>query len=135
LWNRKDIEKKPYGNIFLNMFMVSLIIYYYAYELIEIANRFRLSYLISVIVLFPYLIEGYLKYINKVFISIIIVLYCFTFNRGIYYDKSASQYISFNPYQNYLIYKTFDLKSTGSERLKKGNEMFERQRKEMTTKE
>jgi len=131
MWKKDEIVKKTYGNIFINMFWFSLIIYYYGYEFVEMSYRFRFSYLISMVVLFVYMIDINIKYLKKPVIISGIVLYCLFFARGVFcdIDKSQVQYISFNPYQNYVIYKIFDLKSTGAERLEEGNARFEEVRK------
>ena len=126
LWKRDDIEKNPYGSIFFNMFWFSLIIYYYGYDLMEISYRLRLSYLISMVILFTYMVDINIKYLRKPVVVSIIVFYCLFFARGVFcdIDKSQVQYIAFNPYQNYVTHKVFNLESTGKERLNEGNRRF-----------
>lgn len=129
LWRRKYIEEYKYANIFINMFFVANVIYYYGYELIEISNRFRFLLLISVIVVFPYLIEGFIIYTNKLIVFVAIAIYAFLFNRGIYLEYPEAS--AYNPYQNYIVYKLLDKKSTGEERLSKSLEFFYTEREKI----
>ena len=129
LWRRPQIEKTEHGNTFINMYVVSLMIYYYGYEFFEINSRFRLSYLISVIVLFPLLLESFKFMILRIFSFVSLVVYCFIFSQAIFLERPPA--IPYNPYQNYLIYKWFNKKSTGLERAKEGDKQFSKQREEM----
>jgi hypothetical protein len=127
LWKRKRFEEKAYGNLFLNVFMVNIIVYYYMYEFIEISVRFRLYYMLSLVVLFPHLLETCPKLINRMVLSIVLVLYCLTTNRKIYMNDPST--IVLNPYQNYVIHKCLDKKSMGKIRLIKNEEFVKKERK------
>jgi hypothetical protein len=124
---RKKIEEQKMGNIFINLFFISLFVYYYMYEIIEVSNRFRYMFMISIIVLFPYFIQSYEKYLNKLLVLFCVALYSFAFSSGIFLERP--QTIAYYPYQNYLIYKWFDKKSTGKERLQKSHEHFSKERR------
>ncbi|MGL5913869.1 MAG: EpsG family protein [Bacteroidales bacterium] len=129
LWKRKEIEKLKYGTIFLNLFYISLVAYYYGYELIEISNRFRLFFLISLIVLFPTWLNSFQLYTNKLIVGTIIIFYSFLYSRPIFLETPSTA--AYNPYQNYLIYEWGKKISTGAERLKQSNECTINERKEL----
>ncbi|MGL4907863.1 MAG: EpsG family protein [Bacteroidales bacterium] len=129
LWQRKEIEKLKYGTIFLNLFYISLVAYYYGYELVEISNRFRFFFLISLIVLFPIWLSSFRLHTNKLIVGTIIIFYSFLYNRAILLELPAAA--AYNPYQNYLIYEWGKKISTGAERLKQSIEYTKNERQEM----
>jgi len=126
LFYRRKIEMFKMGNIFINLFIINLLVYYYLYELIEVSNRFRWMFFISLIVLFPYFIEIFEKAINKIVVFLGIALYSFAFNIPVFLEQESAS--GYNPYQNYLIYKYLDKKSTGKERLEISKKKFIEQR-------
>lgn len=126
LLNRKLIDNKKYGNLFLNLFMVNLIVYYYAYELLEISIRFRLYFLFSLVVLFPILLEICVSYYNRLIWAAVLFLYCFTYNIKLYTNHPTT--VVYNPYQNYIVYQVLDKKSIGKERLEANKEIVKKQR-------
>jgi hypothetical protein len=107
---RKGIEKYSYGKYFINMYVFSLIFYYYFYEFSQISGRFRFYFSQSLIVLFPLIIKQFVLQRDKFFIFVITILYVLMIERGIYFERNNS--LIFNPYQNYIVYKAFNYKST-----------------------
>ena len=126
LLNRKLIDGKKYGNMFLNLFMVNLVVYYYAYEILELSIRFRLYFMYSLAVLFPILLEICVSYYNRLIWATVLVLYCFTYNLKLYTNHPTT--VVYNPYQNYIVYQVLDKKSIGIERLKMNEEILKKQR-------
>lgn len=129
LFFRKKISKFEFGNIQFNYFIASLFVYFYLYEFVEISNRFRLFFLISLVVLFPYIIESFGKISNRIACFLAISIYSFMFNYKIFLNFPSS--CAYNPYQNYIVYKTLNKRSTGKERLEKSHGFFNEDRKNM----
>lgn len=116
LAKRKKLKENMFFNVFLNMYVINLVLYYSTWELSILSSRFRLYFIIGNAILLTYFIDLYRDKLMKYLIFIFIIFYCFFYSR-IYLFK-YSEGISYNPYQNYLVYKVFDLNSTGHERLK-----------------
>lgn len=117
LLKRNKLKINNMYNLFLNLFIINLIIYYSTWELSMLSSRIRLYFLMSNIVLLTYFIDVFEERLKKYFIFMFISLYCLFYGR-IYFFESPEG-ISYNPYQNYAVYKIFGLKSTGPERLTK----------------
>lgn len=132
LRKRKVIESYKYGNLFINVFMVNIIVYYYLYEFMEISIRFRLYYIFSLMVLFPYLLESYQNLVNKIMIGIFIFIYCMMTNIKIYLNAPTT--VVYNPYQNYFVYKILDKKSIGEKRIQENKEIVLKERKQIKDK-
>ena len=124
---RGTIDKRPHGTVHLNMFTLSLVLYYYCYELVEVSNRFRLFFLISVIVVIPLLLESLPNFMSRLLGFGIALLYCFSFAQSYFLEKP--QAIAYNPYQNYIEYKIHPRPSTGKQRLEKSHELFRQSRR------
>ena len=124
---RKTIDARPHGTVHLNMFTLSLVLYYYCYELVEVSNRFRLFFLISVIVVIPLLLESLPNFMSRLLGFGIALLYCFSFAQSYFLEKP--QAIAYNPYQNYIEYKIHPRPSTGKQRLEKSHELFRQSRR------
>ncbi|MBG0859039.1 MAG: EpsG family protein [Bacteroidales bacterium] len=114
---RKKLEQNKMFNIFLNMYVISLFFYYFTWELNEFSSRFRLYFTVGNIVLFTYFLDVYKNKLNRFLVFFMIVSFSVFFGRIYFFEMQ--QGIAYNPYQNYLIYKVFGLKSTGQERLEK----------------
>jgi len=127
LFFRKELEQKRYGTLHLNMFTLSLVLYYYCYELIEVSNRFRLFFLISIIALLPLLLESMHERNKKVPALAVIILYTFSFSQGIFLESPKAA--AYNPYQNYIVYKLQEKPSTGMSRLIQSNNAFGKERR------
>lgn len=126
---KEKIEKLEYGIIFTNMFVLSLIIYYFGYEIIEVSNRFRLFFLIAIIVVIPLIFESFSLFTNRFIFIFPLALYCFMFSFGVFLENDRSS--AYNPYQNYLIYKWTGKESSGKQRLKESEKHFNQERKNM----
>lgn len=124
---KQKIDALPFGTIMLNMFTLSLILYYYCFELVEVSNRVRLFFLISIIVLLPMVLELWSLFLERLIGLVVITLYCFSFSRGIFLEYP--QAMAYNPYQNYIEYKINPRPSTGKQRLEKSHHFFRNDRK------
>lgn len=124
---KKEIEQLPYGKIQLNMFCLSLLMYYYGYELIEVSNRVRLFFLIGIIALLPMLLQVLQTNMSKLIATVPILLYCFSFSMHIFTEQPRA--IAYNPYQNCIVMGITGQKSTGAKRLQQSKQHFDKERK------
>lgn len=124
---KKRIDALPYGTIMLNMFALSLVLYYYCFELIEVSNRVRLFFFIGVIALLPMVLEVMPLFLERLAGLVVIALYCFSFSRFIFLEMP--QAAAYNPYQNYIEYKIHPRPSTGKQRLEQSKQFFKNERK------
>ncbi|UKT63276.1 EpsG family protein [Pedobacter mucosus] len=122
LSKRKALADYKYFNIFFNLFMVNLIVFFVFYEFIEISNRYRFYFLISNITLLPYLIVVYQEKLSKMLVFASICAFTFLYGRSYFLESPGA--IAFNPYQNYVIHVLFDTKSDGAERLKQSDKQY-----------
>ena len=125
---KKKIDALPYGTIMLNLFALSLVLYYYCFELVEVSNRVRFFFLIGIIALLPIVLETLPLFLERLAGLVIIALYCFSFSRFIFLEKPEA--IAYNPYQNYIEYKIHPHPSTGKQRLEKSHQFFRHDRKQ-----
>ena len=124
---KKKIDTLPFGTIMLNMFALSLVLYYYCFELVEVSNRVRLFFYIGIIALLPMLLEVLPLFLERLAGLVVIALYCFSFSRGIFLE--APQAAAYNPYQNYIEYKIHPRPSSGKQRLEQSKKAFRDERK------
>lgn len=124
---KKKIDALPYGTVMLNMFALSLVLYYYCFELVEVSNRVRLFFYIGIIALLPMVLEVLPLFLERLAGLIVVTLYCFSFSRGIFLE--APQAAAYNPYQNYIEYKIHPRPSTGKQRLEQSKKAFRDERK------
>jgi len=124
---RKELDKLRYFNIFFNLFMANVIVFFVFYEFIEISNRYRSYFLISNLVLLPYLIYLYKESAMRIAAFACVCAFSFLYGRSVFLEDPAS--IAFNPYQNYLIHEVFDTRSDGAERLKQSDRQYIESRK------
>ena len=123
---RSKLEELPYGTIMLNMFAISLVLYYYCFELVEVSNRVRMFFLIGIIALLPMMLEVLPLFLERLVGLVVVALYCFSFSRGIFLE--APQAMAYNPYQNYIEYKIHPRPSTGKQRLEQSKKAFRQER-------
>ncbi|WDF59113.1 EpsG family protein [Flavobacterium sp. KACC 22758] len=124
MYYRKDLEKSnKYFNIFLNIYICQIFTFFCMFEFIEMSERLRLYFMISNIIILPCLI--YLFYLKAERILIFAYVFLFSFFSCKPYILNAETTISYHPYQNYIIYKGFNLNSTGEERLNKQAQLNE----------
>ena len=128
MYKRNELLKLPYFNCFFNLFMLNILVYFVFYEFIEIGDRYRYYFLISNIILLPYLLIIYQKTTSKIVIWFAICCFSFLYGRSIFLEDPISA--AFNPYQNYLVHLLFDTKSTGQERLEKSDQQFTKEREQ-----
>lgn len=127
LFFKNKIDELPYGTVMLNLFALSLVLYYYCYELVEVSNRVRLFFFIGIIALLPMLLEVLPLFLERLAGLIVVALYCFSFSRGIFLE--APQAAAYNPYQNYIEYKLHPRPSTGKQRLEQSKHFFRDERR------
>ena len=124
---KDKIDALPNGTIILNMFALSLVLYYYCYELVEVSNRTRMFFFIGIIALLPMLLEVLPLFLERLAGLVVVALYCFSFSRGIFLE--APQAAAYNPYQNYIEYKIHPRPSSGQQRLEQSKRFFKDERK------
>lgn len=127
LYFHRQISELPYGTIMLNMFTLSLVLYYYCFELVEVSNRVRMFFLIGIIVLLPMVLEVLPLFLERLAGLVVVALYCFSFSRGILLE--SPQAVAYNPYQNYIEYKIHPRPSSGKQRLEQSKKAFRQERK------
>lgn len=125
---KKKIDELPYGTIMLNMFALSLVLYYYCFELVEVSNRVRLFFLIGVIALLPMVLEVLPLFVERLAGLVVLSLYCFSFSRMIFWEQP--QAAAYNPYQSYIEYKIHPHPSSGKQRLEQSKKFFRDERRE-----
>ena len=127
LFFKEKIDALPNGTIMLNLFALSLVLYYYCFELVEVSNRVRMFFFIGVIALLPMVLEILPLFLERLAGLVIVALYCFSFSRGIFLENHQSA--AYNPYQNYIEYKINPRPSTGKQRLEQSKKAFQNERK------
>ena len=123
---KEKIDALPNGTIMLNMFALSLVLYYYCFELVEVSNRVRLFFNIGIIALLPMVLAVLPLFLERLAGLFVIALYCFSFSRFIFLEKP--QAAAYNPYQNYIEYKIHPRPSTGKQRLEQSYKFFKKDR-------
>ena len=123
---KKKLDTLPFGTIMLNLFALSLVLYYYCYELIEVSNRVRLFFFIGIIALLPMVLEVLPLFLERLIGLLIIGLYCFAFSRVIFLEYP--QAAAYNPYQNVIDYTIHPRPSSGKQRLEQSNHFFRDER-------
>lgn len=114
--NRKSLSKEyPYFNIFLNIFMLQIFAFFYLFEFLDLSERLKFYFLVSNLVLLPYFISLVSSNLSRYLVYFGIVLYALIGGRT--YIFEADYTIAYHPYQNILIHKIFQIKSTGFNRL------------------
>jgi len=124
---KKKIDELPNGTIMLNMFALSLVLYYYCFELVEVSNRVRLFFNIGIIALLPMVLTVLPLFLERLAGLVVVALYCFSFSRFIFLEQP--QAAAYNPYQNYIEYKIHPRPSTGEQRLEQSYQFFRGERK------
>jgi hypothetical protein len=109
------IVKFKYFNVILNIFICNIFIFFCTSELIDISARMQFYFLLSNVILISYLTILFKRSIEKFIVSVIIIMYSAGYSKSYIFESVNT--IAYSPYQNYIIYKTFDIKSTGKTRL------------------
>lgn len=112
---RKKIEKQnTYSNIFINLFFLYVFSNEVLWDTTEVVFRFSLYFMMGFVVLLPIMMMSFVEKNNRIAFLILIALVSFTTRSPILLNLNSG--VSYNPYQNYLIYSLFDIPSTGYER-------------------
>ncbi len=123
LWRRRELETRFfYFRIFFNIYFFQLVLYFSISELSEIAERLRLFFLIANVILIPYLLLLFDRRIQRGLFTCFILIYSFINCRAYILERPAT--IAHHPYQNYVVYKTLGLESSGYRRLKEHYRIF-----------
>jgi hypothetical protein len=123
IWSRKRLEfQYKYFNIFLNVYLLQMFIYFSLYEIVAVSERLKFFTWISNIILIPYFIVLFKSRTEKLLPYVVMIFYCFIFSSSYILERPAT--ISYYPYQNYVVYKAFDIKSSGKQRLKEQEKVF-----------
>lgn len=85
------------------------------FELSEINSRLSAYLVVFLVVVVSNIIYTSKIISNRFIYSVIITFYCFLYGAVYILEKPVT--IAYYPYQNYLVYKIFDIKSTGEKRL------------------
>lgn len=110
---RKYLDKDVVNVIFVNLYTLFILSTLFLWEISDFGVRFGLYFSMGLVISLPYILEFFTN-ISKSFIVSFILLYCFVNIRPIVLEERSV--ISYNPYQNYLIYELFELRSSGPER-------------------
>jgi transmembrane protein EpsG len=113
-WGReKYTENGIRSTVFFNLYTLFMLVTFFFWEISDFGVRFGLYFSIGLIICLPYILQYFKKPLN-IFVVSLIVFYGFINIRPIILEYRSV--ISYNPYQNYIIYSVFDLKSTGEGR-------------------
>ena len=126
--SRKTMDKYHYFNLFLNLFMCYLFVYFCMFELVELSNRLKYYFMISLAILLPIWVYSYKNKANRLISYAFVCWFSFMYCRAPLLELPISA--AFNPYQNYIIYSLTGKKSTGYERLMKSDEEFRKAREQ-----
>jgi hypothetical protein len=114
LINRVKLEKKfLYFNIALNSLFFYLLFRMTLWESIEINGRINFYFIFGLILSFPMLYHVINKKLRMYFLVAFFMLNFYQSSEFYFYTNMH------NPYQNYLIHKIFNLKSSGEDRFEK----------------
>lgn len=115
--NKSNLQKKlPYGGIILNMFFFYMLCRLLLWESIDMSSRFGYYFVGGIFLGLPLLVDLYKTKFNRSLCLIFIILFNFYQSQTWLLENTST--ITYNPYQNYVIHRMFDLKDTGEERFK-----------------
>ena len=124
LYYRKALENRfKYFNVFFNIYLCQIFTFFCMYEFVEMADRLRLYFLIANLIILPSFI--YLFHIKTERLVCFIYIFLFSLFSCQPWILSSPMTIAYSPYQNYLVYKIFGVKSTGYERLQKQSQVHD----------
>lgn len=123
LYFRTKLMKFRYFNLFFNYFLVYIFFSYLFYEFSMLSKRLEYYFFISIVIIIPMIINVFNYKLNKIIAYFIFAIYLVLASSNIYFEKPSS--IAYNPYQNFLVYKLFNKKSTGFERFFKSRTIEE----------
>lgn len=117
LAKRKEFSSLRMFNIFLNIYVAGLFLYYYGWELNEFSSRLRLYFTAGNLVLFTMFFDVFKRKLNRSLAFIFIVMFSLFYGRT--YLFGLPEALAYTPYQNYIVHKVLGVKSTGPERLER----------------
>ncbi len=126
LLNRKQMESQKYFNLFLNLFVLYIVVYCSLGELVEVSNRFKYYFMISFVVLIPQLVKSFTLENNRKIFTIFAIFFAFMYCRAQVLQLPSA--IGYNPYQSYLIYMISPYESDGHQRIEKSKDLFQKVR-------
>lgn len=126
LLQRKSLEKYKYFNLFLNLFICYLFVYFCMFELVEISSRLKYYFMDSLIILLPIWVANYRTTANKILSCTLVGAFSFMYCKAQLLEQPIAS--AFNPYQNYIVHLITGEKSTGYERLRKSDNEFNKER-------
>ena len=114
---RRDemIARNRYSNIFFNLFVIYIFIGLCLWDTGDIVIRLQHYFVIGLIVIIPEYVMSLRILSNRVIgITYIFILSIWS-SAPVFFEQPAGE--TYNPYQNYVVYKFFDIPSTGEDRL------------------
>jgi hypothetical protein len=114
---REKYKENKYYNVFYNLLIIQFLCIFTFYEFFEISDRYKSYFLVSEVILVPFIIGAIQQEFLKQ-VAFIVILPLIFANSYIYFLEAPAA-IAYNPYQNYIIHKVFDKKNTGYKRFKK----------------
>lgn len=87
------------------------------FELSEVNSRISAYLIIFVVIVASNIIDRSKIYTNRLILTTVFISYCFLYGAVYILEKPSTH--PYYPYQNYILYKIFDMRSTGHERLDK----------------
>lgn len=112
---KSKLESFKYINFVFNLFLLEIICYFGLYELNEISERLRYYFMFSEIILLSMIFSVLRHYFFKDMMYLFVVFIAM-FNSAPFILEFPST-VAYHPYQNYIIYKVLNKKSTGEQRL------------------
>ncbi|WP_251623359.1 EpsG family protein [Odoribacter lunatus] len=111
------IQKNSYTEILLNVYIFFLIMLEFLWDTGDVIERLRYYFIISLFILLPNLCFSFRRVSNRFLGMVFIYVLSLWSSNPIFFELKGGQ--SYNPYQNYLIYKLMDIESDGDNRLDK----------------
>lgn len=110
------IEQNRYSNIFINLFLIYILLGQYMWDTGDIVVRIQHYFIMGLVVMMPIYIES-LKYMgNKIIATSFVFALSVWSSNPVFLGLSTG--LPYNPYQNYIMYQIVGKPSTGEERLK-----------------
>ena len=118
---RDELESKSeYFNLFYNLLLLQIFVFFVLFEFVEISERTRFYFLISEVIICSVFIS-----ISRMSIKLPILIACsfIVFLNSYPFMLSFPSAVAYNPYQNYIVHIVFDTESDGESRLLKHKEI------------
>lgn len=113
--NRHKLENTlPYAGIIFNMLFFYMLCRLLLWESIDMNSRFGYYFIGGIFLGLPLLIDLYKAKLNRELCFIFIIVFNFYQSQTWLLEDTST--ITYNPYQNYVVHKLFDLETTGEKR-------------------